>query len=470
MKILTLVGFVTLFATPVWAQSYSAPPAQLPPQPQSQLYDPYAQQPAMQPGEPGPYQGQPAYDPNQDYDADIDGYDAEYDMRYDDQAAQEYDDGYDPNAYQQFESSLAPYGQWVDDSSYGHVWVPSQSVVGTDFTPYASSGHWVLSEYGWTWVSDWDWGWAPFHYGRWVCGLYGWSWVPGSVWGPAWVSWRSGGGYVGWAPLPPRGVVVGPPHGVRSPWRFVVANQLAATRPSFLPAHTVPTVFGRTTVVSNARSLNIGAATVRVNAGPTSVLAGGGVGVSSPARLSVVAPHVVPRINVVPHTGVAYAARPWVRAGVTSQVPFYAAPRTSIPIGPQHAVPPTYRSPIVVPARPATNVRPSYQAPHGYYNAPAWGSGYTAAPMRAYAAPAPYRAPTYSAPAYSAPTQYSAPMYHTPAYSAPAYHYSAPAAHYAAPTYHSAPATHYSAPTFQSAPSRSSSSFSHGFSGGGHRR
>jgi hypothetical protein len=28
--------------------------------------------------------------------------------------------------------------------------------------------------------------------------------VPGRDWGPAWVSWRTGGDYVGWAPLPPR--------------------------------------------------------------------------------------------------------------------------------------------------------------------------------------------------------------------------------------------------------------------------
>jgi hypothetical protein len=31
----------------------------------------------------------------------------------------------------------------------------------------------------------------------------GWFWVPGNIWGPAWVSWRNGGAYIGWAPLPP---------------------------------------------------------------------------------------------------------------------------------------------------------------------------------------------------------------------------------------------------------------------------
>jgi hypothetical protein len=59
-------------------------------------------------------------------------------------------------------------------------------------------------DYGWVWDSDEDWGWATYHYGRWtqVDGI-GWCWVPGRVWAPAWVSWRYGGSYVGWAPLPP---------------------------------------------------------------------------------------------------------------------------------------------------------------------------------------------------------------------------------------------------------------------------
>jgi hypothetical protein len=32
---------------------------------------------------------------------------------------------------------------------------------------------------------------------------YGWLWTPGTQWAPAWVSWREGGDYIGWAPLPP---------------------------------------------------------------------------------------------------------------------------------------------------------------------------------------------------------------------------------------------------------------------------
>src|SRR4051812_14026501 len=59
------------------------------------------------------------------------------------------DDGYDPQAYQQFENDLAPYGSWVDDPSYGRIWVPSPQAVGASFVPYESEGNWVSSsDYG----------------------------------------------------------------------------------------------------------------------------------------------------------------------------------------------------------------------------------------------------------------------------------------------------------------------------------
>ena len=68
--------------------------------------------------------------------------------------------------------------------------------------PYSTDGHWVLSDYGWTWVSDYEWGWAPFHYGRWNHDdYYGWLWIPDNQWGPSWVSWRRAEGYYGWAPM-----------------------------------------------------------------------------------------------------------------------------------------------------------------------------------------------------------------------------------------------------------------------------
>ena len=102
-------------------------------------------------------------------------------------------------SFQVFYDQLSPYGQWVDYSNYGYVWIPD---VGNDFVPYSTAGHWILTDYGWTWVSDYEWGWAPFHYGRWnFDDTYGWFWVPDNEWGPAWVSWRSADGYYGWEPL-----------------------------------------------------------------------------------------------------------------------------------------------------------------------------------------------------------------------------------------------------------------------------
>ena len=105
-----------------------------------------------------------------------------------------------------FDRALAPYGEWVVGGRFGRAWRPYATIVGADFQPYLTGGHWVYTDYGWSFESDYDWGWAPFHYGRWMPDdYYGWVWVPDTVWGPAWVDWRFGGGYVGWAPLAPAG-------------------------------------------------------------------------------------------------------------------------------------------------------------------------------------------------------------------------------------------------------------------------
>lgn len=105
-------------------------------------------------------------------------------------------------SYQDFYDQLSPYGQWVDHPDYGYVWIPD---AGPDFRPYSTEGNWVWTEDAeWMWVSDYDWGWAPFHYGRWDQDpYYGWFWVPGYEWSPAWVAWRDGGDYYGWAPIRP---------------------------------------------------------------------------------------------------------------------------------------------------------------------------------------------------------------------------------------------------------------------------
>src|SRR5258708_38255761 len=89
-------------------------------------------------------------------------------------------------SFQLFYDQLSPYGNWVTYSNYGYAWLPG--VPG--FRPYFSDGYWVFTDAGWMWVSYYDWGWAPFHYGTWVFDpLYGWLWVPGYNWSPAWVTW-----------------------------------------------------------------------------------------------------------------------------------------------------------------------------------------------------------------------------------------------------------------------------------------
>jgi hypothetical protein len=95
-------------------------------------------------------------------------------------------------------------GNWYEVADYGYVWQPDVAS-NPNWRPY-TDGYWAYTDVGWTWVSYEDFGWATYHYGRWArLTDYGWVWVPGYDWGPAWVSWRTGGDYVGWAPLPPAG-------------------------------------------------------------------------------------------------------------------------------------------------------------------------------------------------------------------------------------------------------------------------
>lgn len=116
---------------------------------------------------------------------------------------------------------LGQYGQWNNVPEYGNVWYPTSVPAG--WAPY-SHGHWAwIDPWGWTWVGDEPWGFAPFHYGRWVYARNRWGWMPGQVhvrpvYAPALVAFvgsglsvavnLGGGGPVGWFPLGPRDVYV----------------------------------------------------------------------------------------------------------------------------------------------------------------------------------------------------------------------------------------------------------------------
>ena len=119
---------------------------------------------------------------------------------------------------------LNQYGTWVDDSSYGEVWIPRS--VPSGWAPYRT-GHWAYEQpWGWTWIDDQPWGFAPYHYGRWANRAGRWMWLPPErnvrpVYAPALVAFvggvelsaalsRQSSAPVGWFPLGPREAYVPP--------------------------------------------------------------------------------------------------------------------------------------------------------------------------------------------------------------------------------------------------------------------
>ncbi|MCY3020573.1 MAG: hypothetical protein NTW87_16255 [Planctomycetota bacterium] len=188
-----------------------------------------------------------------------------------------------------FYESLSPYGRWIQ---VGHAWVwqPTVMVVDRGWRPYFHRGHWVHTDFGWTWHSDYSWGWAAFHYGRWSCDpAYGWVWTPDTVWGPAWVNWRMSDTHYAWAPLPPaaryeagvgffyhdKHVSVGFDFGLgERDYHFVPAQRFCerSLTPYALPRDQVAHAYNNTTIIQNNyvyndnRIINQGPAVDRVRA------------------------------------------------------------------------------------------------------------------------------------------------------------------------------------------------------------
>ena len=169
-----------------------------------------------------------------------------------------------------FYEPLAPHGEWLVVGSYGRCWRPGH--VDRDWRPYCN-GSWERTDDGWYWVSDEPWAWATYHYGRWdYTDQYGWYWVPQTQWAPAWVSWHSGGGYIGWAPLLPSvrmsaGGYVGFNVALVSPRAFVFVEQrrfLEPIRPTTVVVNNT-TIIKQTTIISNARMVN----NTVINEGPS---------------------------------------------------------------------------------------------------------------------------------------------------------------------------------------------------------
>ena len=141
---------------------------------------------------------------------------------------------------------LNQHGNWEVAAEYGNVWIPAR--VASGWEPYRD-GSWVWTRHwGWSWVDNAPWGFAPFHYGRWVQHRGHWAWAPGRfeprpAYSPALVVWSGGpqvsvgitiGGVrrppqTGWAPLAPRQVYVptyshSPQYVERFRWNLNAAN------------------------------------------------------------------------------------------------------------------------------------------------------------------------------------------------------------------------------------------------------
>jgi hypothetical protein len=137
------------------------------------------------------------------------------DLRWD-EAHQRYASERIVSPYMTGYEELDSHGDWIDEPEYGRLWTPR--VVAAGWVPYRYGSWSYVRPWGWTWIDEAPWGFAPFHYGRWVQIRTRWYWAPGRyhhrpVYAPALVGWYGSGNThisiavgkpIGWFPLAPR--------------------------------------------------------------------------------------------------------------------------------------------------------------------------------------------------------------------------------------------------------------------------
>ena len=166
--------------------------------------------------------------------------------------------------------ALDSVGSWAPSPEYGRIWYPP---VAATWVPYRD-GHWgYVAPWGWTWIDDASWGFAPFHYGRWVREGTRWGWIPAEraeqqqrweapVYAPALVTFlgigiaigggerdpgyrerygRGDRGSVGWIPLGPREAYV-PPYQTSDRYAHAVNSNNVTTTTNVTSVTNVTTV------------------------------------------------------------------------------------------------------------------------------------------------------------------------------------------------------------------------------------
>ncbi len=297
-------------------------------------------------------------------------------------------------------ADLQTYGSFTQTQQYGQVWYPQS--VPANWAPYRD-GHWAyVHPWGWTWVDNARWGFAPFHYGRWVQVENRWGWVPGEaqvdvnvgspypVYSPALVTFLNVGGAAlagasinfavggyapAWIPLGPREPYY--------PWYHCQPSYFARLNTPYGVPETIirrgPTYINNTTINTRNVFINERAATVV----PAAAFAAGrpiaGVYRPLPQAALLNARPLVGRLAVVPSALTPNlpreAARRFNIAAPAAPVRVMAGPRI-VPEADLHrgAPPPLRRAALppsvhAIPAagigRGAGGVPPGGVAPHG---------------------------------------------------------------------------------------------------------
>ncbi len=218
-------------------------------------------------------------------------------------------------------------GNWETDAVVGPVWYPTAVTVG--WVPYRY-GHWGWVEpWGWVWIADEPWGFAPFHYGRWAFVRNRWGWVPGPRMGrpyysPALVAFADGGGFgvgVGvsaWFPLGPRDPYI--------PWYHHDDFYLRAVNRSNVRGVADINVFVHVQDVEHYHYAN---RTVAMTVVPTAAFAGG-----RPIGREVVhvAPDRIALARVTPHPGVVPTREAALGGGAFVPRPHAAVERVAVAV------------------------------------------------------------------------------------------------------------------------------------------